>query len=180
MKKLMASQLLAVVVIFGGATAHAGNVGVGLNIHLGDRYRTASVREYAYGEPVPTPVVIEYPVVERIRFVYPERLGFQVAVGVPYDLCRVGNSYYLFRDGYWLKARSGRGPWVAQSFRDLPWELRRQRIERIRSYGQWRQGDMVAYGERSSDRDGDCDHRGRHDREMEQREEGRPGMARWR
>ncbi|WP_243372341.1 hypothetical protein [Geotalea sp. SG265] len=181
MKKIVASQVIAMVVAFSGSTVYAGNVGVDLNIHLGDRYRAASVDEYVYQEPVLLPVTIEYPAVERARFVYPEQLGFYVAVGVPYDLCYIGDSYYLFRDGYWFKARSSRGPWAAQSYRDLPWELRRQRLERIRYYRHGRNEEPMRYTDRYSGRDSDCDHRGHHDDERDALVQGRPGLAaRWR
>ena len=64
----------------------------------------------------------------------PKPLGFYVAVGVPYDLFYVQNSYYVFRDGSWFRASRSQGPWIAMSRRELPPGLRRHEIERIRSY----------------------------------------------
>ncbi len=80
--------------------------------------------------PQPVPVVID----QDVDFVYPPQLGFYVAVGVPYDLFFVRNSYYLCRDGRWFRAPASRGPWMAMRHRDLPPGLRRHDLERIRAY----------------------------------------------
>ena len=110
------------------SVAYAGNVGVDMNIHLGNQPERVIVRE---------PVAPPQPVVsfeEDVQFVYPEPLGIYVAVGVPYDLFYVRNNYYLFRDGRWLRAPGSRGPWVVMERRDLPPGLRRHKIDRIRAY----------------------------------------------
>jgi len=113
--------------VLGASAARAGNVGVDLNIHLGNQPPQVVV-------PAPAPPVQVVAIDEDVNFVYPERLGFYVAVGVPYDLFYVGNSYYIWRDGRWFSARGSRGPWVATRHRDLPPGLRRHRLERIREY----------------------------------------------
>ena len=82
-------------------------------------------------EPAPPAVVT---IDDDVNFVYPARLGFYVAVGVPYDLFYARNNYYLFRDGSWFRALGSNGPWVATRYRDLPPGLRRHDIERIRAY----------------------------------------------
>ena len=71
---------------------------------------------------------------QDVEFVYPAPLGFYVAVGVPYDLFYVQNSYYLCRDGRWFSAPRSHGPWSAMRHRDLPRGLRKHDLERIRSY----------------------------------------------
>ena len=115
--------------------AQAGNVGVDLNLHLGDQPRQVVVAP----PPAPAQVVVSQPapvpyvsIEDDVDFVYPDRLGFYVAVGVPYDLFVVQNNYYLYRDGRWLRSPRDRGPWVVVSRRELPPGLRRHRIERIR------------------------------------------------
>jgi len=85
-------------------------------------------------QPVYTAPVEVIQVEEDIQFVYPNSLGFYVAVGIPYDLFYINNSYFLYRDGRWLRAPSSRGPWVVQRYRELPPGLRRHRVERIREY----------------------------------------------
>jgi hypothetical protein len=112
--------------VLGASAASAGNVGVDLNIHLGNQPQVVV--------PAPAAPVQMIPVDEDVNFVYPQQLGFYVAVGVPYDLFYVGNSYYLWRDGRWLRARGSRGPWIETRHRDLPPGLRRHRLERIREY----------------------------------------------
>lgn len=123
--------LLAALVLGSSAicAAYAGDVGIDLNIRLGDRPREVIVRE-PVAPPPERVVVIE----EDVQFIFPEGLGYYVAVGVPYDLFFVRNSYYLFREGRWFRAHGSRGPWVALPHRDLPPGLRKHRIERVRSY----------------------------------------------
>jgi hypothetical protein len=146
------------ILTFSAQAAFAGNVGVNLNINVGEPPRQVVVAPppppvYVAPPPVyaPAPEVIR--VEEDIQFVYPEQLGFYVAVGVPYDLFYVNNSYFIFRDGRWLRAASPRGPWVVQMHRDLPQPLRRNRLERIR---ECRTREYAVY---SRDRD---HYRGRH------------------
>jgi hypothetical protein len=115
--------------------ALAGNVGVNLNINVGEPQRQVVVAPpppVYVAPPAYAPPTETIQIQEEIDFVYPQQLGFYVAVGVPYDLFYVQNSYFLFRDGRWLRAPSSRGPWVVQRSHDLPQPLRRHRIERIR------------------------------------------------
>jgi hypothetical protein len=130
---------IATSVLLGASLANASNVGVDVNLHLSNRPSQVVVAEPApppprqvivREEPPPAVVVID----NDVDFVYPSRLGFYVAVGVPYDLFYVRNNYYLFRDGLWFRARGSRGPWIATRHRELPPDLRRHDIERIRSY----------------------------------------------
>ena len=127
----------AALVIFAAQAVHASNVGVDVNINLGSPPVRVVVPEPVY-IPRPEPVYIPQPepvvIGGDLQFIYPDDLGFYVAVGVPYDLFYLRNSYFIFRDGRWLRARSSRGPWVEQRYRDLPPTLRRHRLERIREY----------------------------------------------
>lgn len=121
--------------------AGANNVGVDVNIHLGSAPRPVVV----VPAPEPRPVVVTSPPVyqpepyyddveEEVEFIYPQSLGFYVAVGVPYDLFYFNNVYFSFRDGRWFRSPSNRGGWVPVRYRELPSPLRRYRIERIREY----------------------------------------------
>ncbi len=118
---------LALILTLAASAAHAGNIGVDLNLHLGDQPRQVVVS----GPVAPPPVVR---IDEDVNFVFPQALGFYVAVGVPYDLFYVGTSYYVFRNGAWLRASTSRGPWVVVGRRSLPPSLRRYQIDRIRAY----------------------------------------------
>jgi len=141
----LAGLLVPAALVLGASAAHANNVGVDFNLHLGNQ-------PVVVAPPVvapPVPVVID----QDVDFVYPEGLGFYVAVGVPYDLFYVRNTYYVCRDGRWFRASRGRGPWIAMERRDLPPGLRRQKLERIRAY---RDTEFEAY---RHDRD---HYRGRH------------------
>lgn len=164
-KSLRALVLLqgAAILALSVPAAHAGNVSV--NINLGEPSPVYVAPPPPAYVPAPAPVYVAPPppvyvppaevirVDEDLQFIYPSNLGFYVAVGVPYDLFFLNNSYYLYRDGRWLHAPSSRGPWVVQRYRELPPGLRRHRLERIREY---RNREYVIY---QRDRD---HYRGRH------------------
>ena len=126
-KHLFLGPLFAALML-GSTVAYAGNVGVDMNIHLGDSPQQVIVREPEYQPPV------AFEVNEDINFVLPGPLGFYVAVGLPYDLFYVQNNYYLYRDGRWSRASRSRGPWAFVDRRALPPGLRRNKIERIHQY----------------------------------------------
>jgi hypothetical protein len=107
--------------LFLAATAHA-EVGVGLDIHLGNR-----------PAPPPPPVVAPPPIVIEAapEMVYEDNLGVYVAVGTPYDLFFFNNHYFDFVDGVWFRSAYFRGPWV-KVVRGVPPGLRRHRIEELR------------------------------------------------
>lgn len=142
----LAAVLVPAALALSGSAACAGNVGVDVNLHFGNQPQQVIIP--APVAPPPAPVYVSEPpevvyvreppevvtIEEDVDFVYPSRLGFYVAVGVPYDLFYTRNNYYLFRDGRWFIARGSRGPWMATRFRDLPPGLRRHSIERIREH----------------------------------------------
>jgi hypothetical protein len=164
MKQLIKWQFVTIL-MFSASVSFAGNVGVDVNVHLGDQPRQVIVRE-----PVYQPPVQQFQVDEEIQFIYPEPLGFYVAVGLPYDLFYVQNRYYLYRDGRWSRSSRSRGPWVHVDRQALPPGLRRHRIERIHRY---RDQEYVVYRR-------DQDHyRGRHFRSAkEERREQRREIKR--
>ena len=153
MKKLLATAVL--IIASQAATSHAG---VDVDVHIG----TPPVI-VAPPPPVPGPpqVVIE----GQPSFIFSPFLGFYVSVGIPYDIVYIGQSYYLYRGGYWFVSPSYRGPWVVAQRRRLPPGLRKYRYEQIRHY---RDEEYRAY---TRDRD---HYRGRwHRPEVERREHGR-------
>ena len=96
MKKAI-SVLVILVSLFGSVVlAQAANVGVNVNINL--------------GEP---PV-----------FIAPPSLGFYVAVGVPYDMYMIDSNYYMYRGGGWYISSGYNGPWAIVSYNRLPRGLR--------------------------------------------------------
>ena len=66
-------------------------------------------------------------------FIMPPSLGFYAAVGVPYDLYRVNNSYYLFQNNGWYRGTYYNGPWRAVNHNQLPQSLRRHNHDEIRA-----------------------------------------------
>lgn len=132
MKQLIKWQL-ATILMFSASASYAGNVGVDVNINLGEPPRQVIVREPAY-QPVYQPPMQQIQIDEDVQFIYPGPLGFYVAVGLPYDLFYVQNNYYLYRDGRWSRASRSQGPWVFVDRRALPPGLRKNKIERIHQY----------------------------------------------
>ena len=76
------------------------------------------------GEPVAVTVPPE--------FLFPPKLGFGVAVQVPYDMMYISGNYYRWQGGIWYRASSYRGPWTSLRESQLPPELRKQTLARIR------------------------------------------------
>lgn len=128
MKQLFKWQLVTIL-MFCASASYAGNVGVDVNINLGEQPRQVIVREPPYQPPVQ-----QIQVDEDVQFIYPGPLGFYVAVGLPYDLFYVQNNYYLYRDGRWSRASRSQGPWAFVDRRGLPPGLRKNKIERIHQY----------------------------------------------
>lgn len=59
------------------------------------------------GAPAPAPYVVSQPPL----FLYPQDLGFYVAVGVPFGLFYIDNYYYTHREGVWYVSPHYNGPW---------------------------------------------------------------------
>ncbi len=125
MRKIIVFLALAATV--SATSAHASHVDFNVGVNLAP-LPVPAVPAYA-----PPPVVIE----DQPEFVSLPQTGFYAAVGVPYDLFRVGRRYYLCRDNAWYSAPYYNGPWTAVGYRALPWTLRRYPVERIRY---WRDG----------------------------------------
>ncbi len=127
------SLTLATLLTLAAGTAHAGGVGFNIGINLGvPVYAAPAIPVYAPAPapiPPPAPVVLEEPP----RFIVPQELGFRVAVGVPYDLYYLADSYYVCRNNAWYRAQAYDGPWMPVRYRALPWELRRYPVAAIRS-----------------------------------------------
>lgn len=103
--------LCSLFLLTGLTTAQAADVGVHLNVNIGNS---------------PGVVIAQPPV-----FIAPPALGFYVALGVPYDLFYTDFHYYLCRGNSWYYAASYNGPWIAIRYERLPWGLRRHKYNRI-------------------------------------------------
>lgn len=128
MKKQFTRRLITILTL-SASSVYAGNVGVDLNIHVGDQPRQVIVRE-----PAKQPPAQNFSIEEDVDFVYLGSLGFYVAVGLPYDLFYMKNNYYVLRDGIWYRANRSHGPWIYTNYRDVPPGLRKNKIERIRQH----------------------------------------------
>jgi len=87
---------------------------------------------------VPSPRVIVSPPSVRFdvapHFIAPPRLGFYVGVDTPYDIIFSSDYYYLYYGNSWHRSGNYNGPWAEVPYRQLPPDIRRHRIEQIRSY----------------------------------------------
>lgn len=130
MKQLFFLPLAAALLLLCPPTANADSVNLNINIGDAPQEEVIVVREPEHHHHHSREIYIE----EDVDFIFPESLGFYVAVGLPYDLFYVGKKYYLYRDGYWHRAHHSRGPWVVVSHRNLPSGLRKHSVERLRYY----------------------------------------------
>jgi hypothetical protein len=181
-KQLIVSLAAAMTIVAG--TAYAGNVDFSIGINLGSPvYAAPSIPVYV---PAPVRVQSPPPVVldEPPRFILPRDLGFRVAVGVPYDLYYVADSYYVCRNNAWYRATSYAGPWMSVRYRALPWELRRYPVAAIRSsrdaaYRRY-DDDHDRWGNGRSDREWRNHGRGEHERWQEARRWEHDRRRQWR
>jgi len=116
----------ATLAILGIPLAQIANAEVSVNVNVGIPVVPVAVPAI----PGPPQIVLSAPP----EFVMPSALGFYVAVGVPYDIFYVGNTYYLYRDNGWYRAPYYNGPWRGVERRHLPPGLRKHKFERIRYY----------------------------------------------
>jgi hypothetical protein len=151
MKKALLVLLAAA--LCGASPAIAADIGYDLNIHIGNRS--------------PAPIIVDEPPL----FLVPATLGFQVAVGVPYDMFRIDGRYYLCKDEVWYAAPGYGGPWVVLKRDRLPPGLAKRRYAEIialrnEEYGRYkRKHDHYRRDHDHYRRDRDHDRRDRdHDR----------------
>jgi hypothetical protein len=120
---------IAALLLLGIRTADASNVGVDLNLQIGNPAPPPA--RVIVREPAPSRTIV---IEDDVDFIYPSELGFYVGVGVPYDLFFLNNFYFTYRDGSWYRANNHRGPWVVVDRRHLPPGLRKHKLDRIRYY----------------------------------------------
>ncbi|MGC8774346.1 MAG: hypothetical protein ACP5R6_03660 [Chlorobaculum sp.] len=65
-------------------------------------------------------------------FIYLDDYGFAVSWGWDYDVIRLGNFYFIYRDGGWFRSPNYRGPWARVRYWDIPYQLRRYSWNDIR------------------------------------------------
>ncbi len=100
--------------LLGGAPQiMAADVGIDLNLHIGNRS--------------PEPIIVDDPPL----FLVPAALGFHVAVGVPYDMFHIEGRYYLQKEEVWYVAPGYGGPWKVTRRDRLPRGLARGRYADI-------------------------------------------------
>jgi hypothetical protein len=110
MKKLL---LLLVAVLFSSSTVFAGDAGVDFDLHVSNRG--------------PAPIIVPTPPL----FLVPPDLGFEVAVGVNFDMFHIDGRFYQCREGYWYAAPRYDGPWEGVGPKHLPPGLAKKRYTEI-------------------------------------------------
>jgi len=150
--KKMSLWLCSLFLLAGVTAAQAEDVGVQLNINVGN---------------APGVVIAEPPI-----FIAPPALGFYVAIGVPYDLFYFDFHYYLCRGNTWYYATGYNGPWIVVRYEKLPWGLRRHKYNRIITI---RDEEFKRYNHNHGHYDGYYFRPGRH----EQREERHEKHDKW-
>jgi len=105
--------LLVVAALCGSNPTLAADIGYDIDIHIGNRS--------------PAPIIVNEPPL----FLVPAALGFQVAVGVPYDMFRIDGRFYLCRNEVWYVAPGYGGPWTVMQRNRLPPGLAKRRYAEI-------------------------------------------------
>jgi hypothetical protein len=67
-------------------------------------------------------------------FLAPSQLGFYVAADTKYDIMYAQELYYLHYGSGWYRSRHYNGPWVRISYNDLPYPVRKHKLDYIRSH----------------------------------------------
>jgi hypothetical protein len=120
------SMIMLVSTVLISSAASAANVDVKVNIGG----PPVVVREVVPSPPPTRTVIIE----DIPEFVYPDPLGFYVAVGVPYDLFYLDGYYYMFRDRKWHRGYDFNGPWYLVREKQVPFGLRKHKLTVIRQH----------------------------------------------
>jgi hypothetical protein len=108
--------------LLSSAPLHASDVGFNVNLSVGNQPASRVIRT--------APVVVE----EAPVFLYPPRLGFAVAIDIPYDMVFIEGRYYLFQDDVWLVSPHYNGPWGVVKHKHLPPGLRKHKVREIVEY----------------------------------------------
>lgn len=111
MKKRLLALLVAA--LLGASPAIAADVGFDLSVNVGNRS--------------PAPIIVQEPPL----FLVPPTLGFQVAVGVPYDMFLIDGRYYLCQEKIWYVAPGYGGPWTVLKRDRLPPGLAKRRYAEV-------------------------------------------------
>jgi hypothetical protein len=106
-------HVLLAAALCGTSPTLAADVGFDLNVHIGNRS--------------PAPIIVNEPPL----FLVPPSLGFQVAVGVPYDMFLISGRYYLCKEKAWYVAPGYGGPWTGIQRDRLPPGLAKRKYAEI-------------------------------------------------
>lgn len=93
------------------------------------QHADAAITVHVRTEGRPAFVISSWP-----SFIYLPKYGFSVSMNTAYDIIYFKNYYYVYRQGYWFRASSHRGPWEAVRQHKLPWKIRQHRWSEIKRY----------------------------------------------
>jgi hypothetical protein len=127
---------MVLIVALAASGAWASNVDWNVNVNVGSGGGKSAPAPAPYPGPPPVVVVPAGPVFvsEPPLFLAPARLGFWVAVGVPYDMVFIDGYYYLFHGNYWYASPRYNGPWTVIVHEHLPPGLRKHHHAKIRDH----------------------------------------------
>lgn len=111
---------VTLLICFGICTANAERPLEARGVHE-DEHGVAGLQHMIYVDSAP-------------HFIFPIELGFGVAVGIPYDLFYLSDTYYLCKDNVWYAGNTYIGPWVVNNYESLPPSLRQYRIAKVRAF----------------------------------------------
>jgi len=157
---LVTASLVAVAVAGMGwpGTTHAGSVSVGVqtgNLNLGINVG-----------PTPPPLVA-LPAPVMVAPSAPPPPPVYTAPGLPYNYFVYQNTYYLYHEGRWFRARHHNGPWIAVGIGQVPGPVLAVPVEhyKVRPAHWEHHGPPPWARERERERGHDQDHGHGHDRD---------------
>jgi hypothetical protein len=124
---------IVLLLVMAASGAWANNVDWNVNVNVGSGRSAPPPAPGPYPPPAyypPVPVIVSEPPL----FLAPARLGFWVAVNVPYDMVFIDGYYYLYHGNHWYASTRYNGPWMAVAHEHLPSRVRQQRYTKIRDH----------------------------------------------
>ena len=122
MKKYLVGAFLLV-----GVQASIAHAGVNWDFNFGNNPAPVVVTQTQPSAP-------QFYINETPQFIFTPALGFYISVGSQYDIVYVRRSYYIYNDANWFRATNVDGPWTMISWRVLPPELHKHKLDEISYY----------------------------------------------
>jgi len=131
-RKFLTTVFVATILFGSFSTSQAG-LNINLNVGTPPPVVVPTPPAPVYVAPPPPVTQVALPAAPP-QFIYVPELGYYVAVGIPYDIAYIGQSYYMFSNGRWYCTAYYGGPLVIVGKRLLPPLLARHSLVAFRHF----------------------------------------------